>query len=147
MNQAVTLQGRELTRTDIEFVRELITENSGWSRRQLSIALSTAWEWRNANGALKDMACRSLLVKLHDRGEITLPERRQTPTSRMAKRPTPDIAHDTAPINQPLNALRPLRVIDVRRHSDHEPLYNQCGSLRRKPQVIQRHFRFTGFTR
>ena len=124
MNQVVTLQGRELTCTDIEFIRQLIAENPGWSRRQLSIALSTTWQWRNANGALKDMACRSLLVKLHDRGEIELPARRQTPTSRMAKRSAPDIAHDTAPINQPLNVLRPLRVIDVHCHNDHEPLYN-----------------------
>ena len=113
MNPVVTLQGRELTCADIDLVRQLIAENPGWSRRRLSIELSTVWQWRNANGVLKDMAARSLLVKLHDRGEIVLPARRQTPTSRMAKRSARDIAHDTAPINQPLNALRPLRVIDV----------------------------------
>lgn len=124
MNQVVTLQGRELTRADIDFVRQLITENPAWSRRQLSIALSTAWQWRNAKGVLKDMACRSLLVKLHERGQIELPARRQTPTSRMAKRRVPDIEHDTALIDQPLQALRPLSVIDVHHHKDYEPLYS-----------------------
>ena len=124
MNQVVTLQGRELARTDIDFIRELIAENPAWSRRQLSIALSMAWQWRNANGVLKDMACRSLLVKLHDRGQIELPARRQTPTSRMAKRNIADITHDTALIEQPLKTLRPLNIIDVRRHRDYEPLYS-----------------------
>lgn len=124
MNQVVTLQGRELTCTDINFIRQLIAQNPAWSRRQLSIELSTAWQWRNAGGVLKDMACRSLLVKLHDRGEIELPARRQTPTSRMTTRSVPDIAHDTALIDQPLRVLRPLRVIDVHRHRDYEPLYS-----------------------
>lgn len=124
MNQVVTLQGRELTRADIDFVRQLIAEHPAWSRRQLSIALSTAWQWRNAKGVLKDMACRSLLVKLHERDQIELPARRQTPTSRMAKRYVPDITHETALIDQPLKALRPLSVIDVHRHKDYEPLYS-----------------------
>ena len=42
MNDVMTLQGRQLTRADIDFVRQLITEHPAWSRRQLSIALSTA---------------------------------------------------------------------------------------------------------
>ena len=77
MNHVLTLQGRELTCADVNFIRELIAENPAWSRRQLSIAISKAWQWRNANGILKDMACRSLLVKLHNRGRIKLPARRQ----------------------------------------------------------------------
>lgn len=124
MNPVVTLQGRELTRADIDFVRQLIAENPAWSRRQLSIALSTAWQWRNAKGVLKDMACRSLLVKLNERDQIKLPARRQTPTSRMVKRDRPDIAHDTALIDKSLKALRPLSVIDVHCHKDYEPLYS-----------------------
>ena len=124
MNPVVTLQGRELTRADIDFVRQLIAEHPAWSRRQLSIALSTAWQWRNAKGVLKDMACRSLLVKLNERDQIKLPARRQTPTSRMVKRDRPDIAHDTALIDKSLKALRPLSVIDVHCHKDYEPLYS-----------------------
>lgn len=128
MNQVVTLQGRELTCADINFIRQLIAQNPKWSRRRLSIELSTAWQWRNAGGALKDMACRSLLVKLHDRAVIELPPRRQTPTSRMTMRSVPDIAHDTALIDRPLKILRPLRVIDVHSCSDYEPLYSSLLS-------------------
>ncbi len=124
MNHAVTLQGRQLTHADIDFVRQLIAEHPAWSRRQLSIALSMAWQWRNAKGDLKDMACRSLLLKLHQREHIRLPARRQLPTSRMAKRRIADVAHDTTPIHQSLQSLRPLSVIDVHRHKDDEPLYS-----------------------
>lgn len=123
MMYEVTLQGRQLTRADIDFVRQLITDHPAWSRRQLSIGLSTAWQWRNAKGDVKDMACRSLLVKLHERDYIQLPPRRQTPSRRMARR-IPDVAHDTSPIHQSLAALRPLRVINVHRDQDNEPLFS-----------------------
>ena len=124
MNHAVTLQGRQLTHADIDFVRQLIAEHPAWSRRQLSIALSTAWQWYNAKGDLKDMACRSLLLKLHQRDYIQLPARRQIPTNRMAKRRIADVAHDTTPIHQSLQALRSLSVLDVHRHKDDEPLFS-----------------------
>lgn len=124
MNNTISIQGRVLTSNDIDFVRQLIADHPAWSRRQLSIALSEAWQWRNARGVLKDMACRSLLLKLHQREYIKLPARRQIPTSRMAKRQIPDVAHNTAPVTQPLKALRSLSVIDVHRHQAHEPLFS-----------------------
>jgi hypothetical protein len=49
----------------------------------LSQALATHWDWRNQAGQLKDMAARTLLLKLHQRGLIALPPRRQVPTNRM----------------------------------------------------------------
>jgi hypothetical protein len=45
--------------------------------------LATHWDWRNGAGVLKDMAARTLLVKLAQRGLIGLPARRQVPTNRM----------------------------------------------------------------
>jgi hypothetical protein len=41
------------------------------------------WNWHNPAGQLKDMATRSLLVKLAQRGWISLPVRRQAPPNRM----------------------------------------------------------------
>jgi len=49
----------------------------------LSRELATRWDWRNGAGRLKDMAARTLLVKLQQRGLIQLPPRRQQPTNRM----------------------------------------------------------------
>jgi hypothetical protein len=124
MEIIATVQGRDLTRSDIEFVRKLIVQHPDWSRRRLSVELSTAWQWRNGNGVLKDMACRSLLLKLHERDHIVLPARRQTPTNRMASRKILQVVHETAPITEPLCALQPLRIIDVRCNAEYEPLYN-----------------------
>jgi len=46
MNNTMTLQGRELTTHDIDFILALITDNPTWSRRKLSVALAEAWNWR-----------------------------------------------------------------------------------------------------
>ena len=123
MNQEVILQGRCLKEHDIEYVRDLIAQNPSWSRRQLSIELGKAWNWRNAKGSIKDMACRSLMLKLHQRGYIELPERRQHPTSRMASKALLEVDHDTTPIHQSLRTLQPLRVVDVKGDKNHEPLF------------------------
>ena len=59
-------------------IRQLIADNPDWSRRRLSEVLCAEWDWRNGSGRLKDMATRTLLVKLDARGLITLPARRRT---------------------------------------------------------------------
>jgi len=69
------------------------------------------------------MASRTLLVKLHERGYIKLPPRRQTPSNRMTQRQIHYIWHDTTPIKQPLNELRPLKVIPVHQHKEYEEIY------------------------
>jgi hypothetical protein len=50
----------------------------------LSQALAGEWNWRNGRGQLKDMAARTLLLKLEAQGHIHLPPRRQAPSNRMA---------------------------------------------------------------
>src|SRR3989442_13592492 len=97
MNEALIVQGRCLEPADIVRIRGLIAENPTWSRRRLSEALSAEWGWRNGSGRLKDMAARSLLVKLEARGLGHLPGRRQMPSNRMAGRRIPDPACGPAP--------------------------------------------------
>jgi hypothetical protein len=86
MKETLILQGRKLESADVERIRQFMAENPTWSRRRLSQALAAEWGWRNACGQLKDMAARALLVKLHERGYVELPARRQTPTNRMKRR-------------------------------------------------------------
>lgn len=114
MSEVLVVQGRCLQPADIVWTRLLIADNPAWSRRRISEALAAAWNWRNASGQLKDMAARSLLVKLEARGLIELPARRQTPTNRMARVPALDTVWDTTPVVGPLGELGPLRVWDVR---------------------------------
>ena len=97
MDEPVVVQGRRLEPADIDRIRELIAGNPDWSRRQLSQALSTEWDWRNAGGRLKDMAARTLLVKLQARGWIELPARRRIPPNRMTAC-VPDHRRPTMPV-------------------------------------------------
>ena len=77
MSEVLTVQGRQLATEDILRIRQLMADNRDWSRRRLSEELSAEWDWRNGSGRLKDMAARTLLLKLHARGLIELPPRRR----------------------------------------------------------------------
>ena len=92
-------RGREISPEDILYIRALIERHSGESRRKLSVRLCEAWQWRQANGALRDMVCRGLLLMLERAGQITLPPVsyvRHNPLSRRA-RPQPALI-DTTPM-------------------------------------------------
>ena len=64
-------------------------------------------------GQLKDMAARTLLVKLEQRGLIELPARRQVPTNRMRCGAQPAIIEPAERIVCALADLQPLRVEEV----------------------------------
>jgi hypothetical protein len=85
-----TIQGRKIGAAEITEITGLIQGNPQWSRRQLSQVLAERWHWYAASGQLKDMAARTLLLKLHERGFVVLPERRQTPVARRSD-PDPDL--------------------------------------------------------
>src|SRR5215831_8956936 len=67
-------RGRVITPEDILFLRQFIAENPHLSRRRLSAKVCEVWDWKQANGALRDMVCRGLLLMLHRAGEIELPQ-------------------------------------------------------------------------
>ena len=66
-------RGRQITAADILYIGELIAANPGASRRTFSKKLCEAWEWRQPNGALRDMVCRGMLLMLDRAGQIVLP--------------------------------------------------------------------------
>jgi hypothetical protein len=80
------IQGRFIGKAEIEQVRAIIAEHGQWSRRRISEHLARLWDWRSASGQLKDMAARTLLLKLEGRGWITLPARRRVPSNRMKRK-------------------------------------------------------------
>src|SRR5215217_18387 len=82
VSQSLIVQGRLLDGPELENLRQWVGEHQDWSRRRLSRELATRWGWCNGAGVLKDMATRTLLGKLHQRGLVELPARRQTPTNR-----------------------------------------------------------------
>ena len=70
-------RGRIITVAEVEFIRQLIAEHPHTNRRQLSLRLCEAWGWKQANGALRDMVCRGLLLQLQRAGRLELPPARQ----------------------------------------------------------------------
>jgi hypothetical protein len=128
MEEILRHRGRIVTSSDIEFIRSLIAEHPGTSRWALSKILCEAWNWRQPNGALRDMVCRSLMLQLHRAGRIELPPVRfvaHNPLSKRAekrRKPIP-AAVDTSPINAQLPSIRPIEFRQVRRKEE-EPLFN-----------------------
>lgn len=113
MGTPLTIQGRNLSKADIRLIRQLLADHPEWSRYRLSRELAERWQWRNARGQLKDMACRTLLNKLHQRKEIQLPAKRVVSPNRHRLRRPPEVDHDSSALHASLCSLRPLRVLDL----------------------------------
>jgi hypothetical protein len=124
MHSSTHYRQRMVTDTDVLFIRQLIAEHPQASRRQLSYLLCKAWNWVQANGALRDMVCRGLMLQLHREGRIELPPVRQRPHNPLLERKKPPMVEvDTRPLQGRLAEIRPLEFRSVRRTPE-EPLFN-----------------------
>ena len=118
-------RGQTVGSEQLTFLREFIAAHPDSSRWKLSRQLCEALEWKQANGALRDVVCRGLLLLLERAGEIALPPVRrriqgQCRTTRL--RPEPATI-DTTPLALPLSALGGIEIHSVRRTAD-EPLFH-----------------------
>jgi len=104
------IQGRRITPGDVGLIRDLLAANPSWNRSRLSRDLCARWAWRNAKGRLKDMACRTLLLKLERMGRIQLPARQAGRPNERGFGPMAEIDHDRSPIAGLLNSLQPLSI-------------------------------------
>lgn len=112
-------RGRAITATDVSFIEALIAEHPEASRRRLSKLLCEVWNWRQPNGELRDMVCRSLMLELHRGGFIELPPVRcRPPNNVIARRRVQAVEVDSSPIRVALRELRPVEFRQVRRSED-----------------------------
>ncbi len=117
-------RGRSVTSEQIAFIRQLITDHPHLSRWKLSRQLCESWQWKQANGALRDMVCRGLLLMLDRAGEIQLPPVKRVVRNRLAQRERPEpVIPDNRPVLGSLGDLQPLEFVQVRRTAE-EPLFN-----------------------
>lgn len=124
MEAVFSYRHRRLTEQDIGFIREVIAAHPRASRRQLSVKLCQAWNWVQANGALRDMVCRGLMLGLHRAGLIELPPVVKVPCNPLARRHAPvRVDVDTQPLHARLNEIGALRWCQVRRTPE-EALFN-----------------------
>src|SRR6516162_4122566 len=87
--ESLYVQGRKLEAKDLEWIRELIEAHRDWNRTKLSEYIAQNWGWRNEVGRLKDMACRTMLLKLEQKGLLCLPARQRPSNNRCSWRPGP----------------------------------------------------------
>lgn len=73
MEQELIVRRRRIDPEDLELIRRLIREEGGRGRTHISRRLCEIWDWRQANGLFRQIACRDLLRRLHSKGLIELP--------------------------------------------------------------------------
>lgn len=124
MEQAWRYRGRTITGGDLGFIRELIAAHPTAGRCELSRRLCAAWDWKQPNGAPRDMVCRGMLLMLDRGGQIELPPIRSRPPNPLLLRGRPEpVVPDNRPVQGTLHDVLPLEIEQVRR-SDEEPLFN-----------------------
>lgn len=108
MHASIVIQGRLLADSDLRQIGDLLTAHPAWHRTRLSRERCELWGWRNEAGRLKDMACRTLLLKLESRGLVELPPRRKAPVNahRNLRPKVPFL--DTKALDAPPATLTPL---------------------------------------
>jgi hypothetical protein len=109
-NQSRCLDAEELT-----WIRQLICGHPQWGRFQLSVHIAQEWNWRNGAGQLKDMAARTLLLKLERQGLLQLPRRQRGGGSRPAQPPVSEqLGLWTEPLLEgSLAQVRPVQLAPV----------------------------------
>ena len=136
----IRVQGRLLSEADLDQIRQLRQRHPEWSRHQLSIHLAQLWQWCNGVGQLKDMAARTLLLKLQARGLIDLPapRTRNGNSSRRARAPAtiqPELlSTEPLPIDCALGSLQPVSLELV-----------SSLALRRRVTHLLEHYHYRGY--
>ena len=82
-------RSQDITGDQIVFIRQLIADHPELSRWKLSRLLCELWQWKQANGALRDMVCRGMLLMLDRAGEIVLPPVKRKVRNRLVERERP----------------------------------------------------------
>ena len=116
MDVVLRYRGRDVSSSDVAFIRELIACHPDLSRRALSKKLCEAWNWVQPNGHLRDMVCRGLMLQLHRRGLVELPAKRQTSRNPFVERARPERIEVTpVPLCASLSEIGPVELRQVRR--------------------------------
>jgi hypothetical protein len=118
---------RIIREKDLIDIRRLINENPNASRWRLSKILCEFWEWRQENGMIKDMVCRSLMLILHRAGHIQLPEVRRINRNPIVERHSPkelDDSFDKSIIAIPLKQIAASIEIMQIRKTKYESTFN-----------------------
>ena len=74
----VRYRNRAIRAVDVAFIKSVMALHPAMGRSVLSRHLCSSWNWRQSTGALKEYACRDLLLRLEEWGFLKLPPRIRT---------------------------------------------------------------------
>jgi len=102
--------GRSFSAQEIVTIRQLIQDNPGLKRTPLSREVCQLLQWRQLNGALKEMTARVALLRMQADGLIQLPPSQNPKNGRSRPAIVPTAASDPQPpVCSPVHELPPLR--------------------------------------
>jgi hypothetical protein len=133
--QPQTVQGRVVTSGDLTLIRGLIRQHPDWHRTRISRELCRLWQWTDEVGRAKDMACRTLLLKLERRHLLQLPCRQGPSVNHRRGRTFQPAPHETTAIHGALQDLLPVQLILA-----------DSGPERQLWQTLLSAYHYLGFT-
>ena len=103
--EQLIIRRRQIGPEDLQQIRTLVRQEGERGRTHLSRRLCQIWDWRQANGRFREIACRDLLRQLEARAFINLPA-----MLKPARRPgyrnavhTPELLEQALPQGWPRN--------------------------------------------
>ena len=117
--------GRDFTAAEMALLRELIAGPPALNRNVLSKEFCRRTGWTKADGGLKDMMARVVMLAMHRDGRIELPPPKWP---RPARRPAtfgPDTEPPLLPSPDTLDAIRPLSLRPVAGYTREGKLWNE----------------------
>jgi Domain of unknown function (DUF4338) len=120
----LVIRNRAISEADLGQIRDLIQCEGEQGRSHLSRVLCQRWDWRQANGAYREIACRDLLRRLDSRGLVQLPS-----PLKAARRPgyqnkVPALTLDRSPVTLDLAAIHSELALAQVRGTAAEKLFN-----------------------
>jgi hypothetical protein len=109
----VKVNGQQVTPEIIDAIQAKVDAHPTWSRRQLSLHVCEWLDWRSANGKLKEMSCRLVLLKLHRQGLLDLPAAYAAPPRHTQRQPLAP-GEEVEPITGYLSQLGRIELVMIK---------------------------------
>jgi|WetSurMetagenome_2_1015567.scaffolds.fasta_scaffold21999_2 hypothetical protein len=143
----LTIRKKTITTAVIAEIQATVDEHRERGRTHISQVLCQRWQWIQPNGALREMACRELLLTLHRKGLIRLPPRfTNSHNDKRNWRPAV-VEIDQAPLTGSLSEFAPP-ILEQVRNTPLEPLYNSLIARYHYlgyRQIVGSHLKYIAF--